>query len=60
MRFENIDQFDNLKMSYVSNISGGYISKNNNIFKNIELTDLTKFILNKSMNNSYSTILSDL
>lgn len=49
MRFENIDQFDNLKMSYVSNISGGYISKNNNIFKNIELTDLTKFILNKSI-----------
>lgn len=47
MRFENIDQFDNLEMSYVSNISGGYISKNNNIFKNIELTDLTKFILNK-------------
>lgn len=49
MRFENIDQFDNLEMSYVSNISGGYISKNNNIFKNIELTDLTKFILNKSI-----------
>lgn len=47
MRFENIDQFDNLEMSYVSNISGGYISKNNNIFKNIELTDITKFILNK-------------
>lgn len=47
MRFENIDRFDNLEMSYISNISGGYISKNSNIFKSIELTDLTKLILNK-------------
>ena len=49
MEFEKVSQFDNLEFSYISDFSGGYISKNKNIFSQIELTDLNKFILEKAV-----------
>lgn len=47
MIFEKIEQFDNLEMSYVSDFSGGYISRNKHVLKNLELNELTHFILAK-------------
>ncbi len=47
MDFVKVDGFDNLEMAYVSNLSGGFISKNTHIFNNIELNELNKFILEK-------------
>lgn len=49
MEFKNVNQFDNLEMSYLCDFSGGYISRNKNLFSRIELTDLNKFILEKSV-----------
>ena len=49
MDFEKVKEFGNLEMSYISNLSGGYISKNTNIFNNIRLNDLNKFILEKAV-----------
>lgn len=49
MEFEKVNQFDNLEFSYICDFSGGYISKNNKLFKNIELTSLNKFVLEKSV-----------
>ena len=49
MEFEKVNQFDNLEMSYICDFSGGYISRNRNLFSQIELTDLNKFILEKSV-----------
>ncbi len=49
MEFEKVNQFDNLEYAYVCDFSGGYISKNENLFSQIELTDLNKFILEKSV-----------
>ena len=49
MEFRKVSQFDNLEVSYISNLSGGYVSKNKNLFSQIELTDLNKFILNKAV-----------
>ncbi len=49
MDFVKVDGFDNLEMSYISNLSGGYISKNPHIFKRLELNNLNKFILEKSV-----------
>lgn len=49
MQFEKVSQFDNLEMGYVYEFSGGYISRNQNIFSQIELTDLNKFILEKAV-----------
>lgn len=49
MDFEKVDGFDNLEMAYVSNLSGGFISKNTNIFNQIELTALSRLVLEKSV-----------
>ncbi|WP_458403303.1 deacylase [Methanobrevibacter sp.] len=49
MQFEKVSQFDNLEMDYICDFSGGFISRNQNIFSQIELTDLNKFILEKAV-----------
>lgn len=49
MDFEKVEYYDNLEMGYVSNLSGGFISKNTHIFKKIELNALNKFVLEKSI-----------
>ena len=49
MEFEKVGQFNDLEFGYVSDFSGGYISKNKRLFDNIELTCLNKFILEKSV-----------
>lgn len=49
MEFVKLNQFGNLEMSYICDFSGGYISKNKNLFSQIELTDLNIFILEKSV-----------
>lgn len=49
MEFEKVNQFDNLEYTYICDFSGGYVSKNRNLFSQIELTDLNKFILEKSV-----------
>ena len=47
MHFKKIEEFDNLEMSYICDFSGGYISRNKNLFKELELSKLTQFILEK-------------
>lgn len=49
MDFEKVECAENLEMDYISNLSGGYISRNVHAFKQIELNDLNKFILEKSV-----------
>ncbi|MBQ2830945.1 succinylglutamate desuccinylase/aspartoacylase family protein [Methanobrevibacter sp.] len=49
MEFKKVSQFENLEMAYVCDFSGGYISRNKNLFSQIELTDLSKLILEKSV-----------
>lgn len=49
MEFEKVNQFDDLEYGYVCDYSGGYVSKNKNIFSQIDLTGLNKFILEKSV-----------
>ena len=49
MYFKKIEKFDNLEMDYISNFSGGYISRNRNLFEKLELSELTQFILEKSV-----------
>ena len=49
MDFEKVECVDNLEMSYISNLSGGYISRNTHVFNRIELNELNKFILEKSV-----------
>ncbi len=49
MHFEKIEQFGNLEMSYVSDFSKGYVSKNKNLLNELTLTPLTQFILEKSV-----------
>lgn len=49
MYFEKIEQFGNFEMSYISDFSGGYISRNRNLFGELELSKLTQFILEKSV-----------
>lgn len=49
MEFNNVNQFDNLEMAYICDFSGGYISRNKNLFSQIELTDLSKLILESSV-----------
>ena len=49
MDFEKVECVDNLEMSYISNLSGGYISRNTHVFNQIELNELNKFILEKSV-----------
>lgn len=49
MEFVKVDRFENLEMGYVCDYSGGYVSKNRNLFSHIELTPLNKFILKKAV-----------
>ena len=49
MHFEKIGGFDNLEMAYISNFSGGYISRNRILLENLELNRMTQFILEKSV-----------
>ena len=49
MYFEKIEGFDNLKMAYISNLSGGFIARNKYILENLHLNRLTQFILEKSV-----------
>ena len=46
MEFE---KWGNLEFAYITKRSGGYISKNQVLFSQIELTDLNRFILEKSV-----------
>ncbi|WP_405304398.1 succinylglutamate desuccinylase/aspartoacylase family protein [Methanobrevibacter sp.] len=49
MDFEKVEHYDNLEMSYISNLSGGYISKNTHVLNEIDLNKLNRFILEKSV-----------
>lgn len=49
MHFKKIEQSDNLEISYISNISRGYVSRNKSLFKELSLTPLTQFILEKAV-----------
>lgn len=49
MHFEKVEQFDNLEMGYISNFSGGYISRNKALLESLELNRLTQFILERSV-----------
>lgn len=47
MYFEKIEEFGNLEMTYVSDFSGGYISRNKHVLQNLELNKFTQFVLKK-------------
>lgn len=47
MHFKKIEGFGNLEMAYVSDFSGGFISRNQHILKNLELNKFTQFLLEK-------------
>ena len=49
MNFELLDDYNGLEMGFISNNSGGYISKNKYLFEKIELTHLNQFILEQSV-----------
>lgn len=49
MHFKAIEKFGNLEMGYISDFSGGYISRNENILRELTLNPLTQFILEKSV-----------
>lgn len=49
MVFKKVEGFDNLEMDYISDFSGGYISRNRNLLEQLELNNLTQLILEKSV-----------
>ena len=49
MHFKKIDEFENLEMGYICDFSGGYISRNKQLFGNMELNKLNQFVLGKSV-----------
>ncbi|MBR4447340.1 succinylglutamate desuccinylase/aspartoacylase family protein [Methanobrevibacter sp.] len=49
MLFKKIEEFGNLEMKYISDFSGGYISRNKSILDNLELNKFTQFVLEKSV-----------
>lgn len=49
MDFQKVSQFDGLEFSYIATHSGGYISRNSNIFSKIHLNSLNQFILEKTV-----------
>ena len=49
MVFRKVEGFDNLEFDYISDFSGGYISRNRNLLDELELNELTQFILEKSV-----------
>jgi hypothetical protein len=49
MVFKKVEGFDNLEIDYISDFSGGYISRNKNLLGELEINNLTQFILEKSV-----------
>ncbi len=49
MYFKKVEGFGNLEMSYISDFSGGYISRNRKLLERLSLTPLTQFVLEKSV-----------
>lgn len=49
MIFEKAVDFEDVEYSYISKESGGYISKNKNIFNFIDLDEFNQFVLEKSV-----------
>lgn len=49
MNFKEAIDFEGLQYSYISRESGGFISKNRNIFDFIELNDLSRFALERAV-----------
>ena len=52
MHFEKVGEFCNLEMSYICDFSSGYISRNNNLLRELELNRLTQFILSKCVHGT--------
>lgn len=49
MYFKKVEEFGNLEMCYISDFSGGYISRNRKLLEKLSLTPLTQFVLEKSV-----------
>lgn len=49
MIFDSVVDYDGLEYSYVSKESGGYISRNRNIFNYFDLNDLDQFVLKSAV-----------
>ena len=47
MLFIKIEEFGNLEMAYISDFSGGYVSRNKVVLDNLELNRFTQFVLEK-------------
>lgn len=47
MLFKKIEEFGNLEMAFISDFSGGYISRNKAIMNNLEMNRFTQFVLEK-------------
>ena len=52
MLFKKIEGFGNLEMSYISDFSGGYISRNKAIMDNLELNRFTQFVLERCVHGT--------
>jgi predicted deacylase len=52
MHFEKIEEFGNVEMAYVSDFSGGYISRNKAIMDNLRLTKFTQFVLERCVHGT--------
>ena len=52
MHFVKIEEFDNLEMSYISDFSGGFISRNVHVLKNLKLNKFTQFLLEKCVHGT--------
>ena len=53
MHFRKIEEFGNLEMAYISDLSRGYISRNPYILKNLELNRFTQFLLERCVYGTY-------
>ena len=47
MHFEKIDEFANVELKYICDFSGGFISRNKHVLRNLELSKFTQLILEK-------------
>ena len=52
MHFVKIEEFGNLEMSYISDFSGGFISRNAHVLKNLKLNRFTQFLLEKCVHGT--------
>lgn len=52
MHFEKIEGFGNLEMGYISDFSGGFISRNTHVLKRLELNRFTQFLLEKCVHGT--------